>query len=264
MEIRDEPTLTLHAGDGFLIPPAYPTTPSISVPARATCSPPTSSKWDSHWPRSPTDDPPLEIAFTENVKEVQDRYGSGRFYARHQEAARGSASRDVMGSDVREFLLERDSFYVATVSETGWPYVPYRGGPPGFLQVLDDHTLGWADFRGNLQYISTGNLSGDDRVALFVMDYPDRQRLKIFGRARVVFVEDDPELVATLTRPDYEAVVERGVVVSVDAFDWNCQQHITPRYTVSELEPRAAALRGRLAALEAENHEMHSRLFARE
>jgi predicted pyridoxine 5'-phosphate oxidase superfamily flavin-nucleotide-binding protein len=136
------------------------------------------------------------------------------------------------------------------VSETGWPYVQFRGGPPGFLRVLDEHTVGWADFRGNLQYISTGNLAGNDRVALIVMDYPNRQRLKIYGHARVAYVEDEPELVAQMAVPDYDAVVQRAVVVTVEAFDWNCQQHITPRYTAAELAPVLAQLRQRIRDLE--------------
>jgi uncharacterized protein len=156
----------------------------------------------------------------------------------------------------RDFLAERDGFYLATVSETGWPYVQYRGGPPGFLRVIDDHTLGWADFRGNLQYISTGNLAGDDRVAMIVMDYAHRRRLKIFGRAQVITAEDRPELITTLADPSYDAVVQRAVLISVDAFDWNCPQHITPRFTAAEIEPHVIALRRQLAALQAENDEL--------
>jgi predicted pyridoxine 5'-phosphate oxidase superfamily flavin-nucleotide-binding protein len=197
-----------------------------------------------------------QIAFTDTVKDVQQRYGSRPFYERHQARTRGAKGPDPMTPDVRDFLAERDSFYLATVSETGWPYVQFRGGPPGFLRVLDENTLGWADFRGNLQYISTGNLGSDDRVALFVMDYPHRRRLKIFGHARVVFAEDDPEMIGTLTRPGDDGVVERGVLVTVEAFDWNCPQHITPRYSLAELEPHIGALRDRVAALTAENAEL--------
>jgi len=197
-----------------------------------------------------------QIAFTDTVKDVQERYGSRPFYERHQARTLGAKGPDPMTPDVRDFLAERDSFYLATVSETGWPYVQFRGGPPGFLRVLDENTLGWADFRGNLQYISTGNLGSDDRVALFVMDYPHRRRLKIFVHAKVVFAEDDPELVATLTRPGDDSVVERGVLVTVEAFDWNCPQHITPRYSLAELEPHIGALRDRVAALTAENAEL--------
>jgi predicted pyridoxine 5'-phosphate oxidase superfamily flavin-nucleotide-binding protein len=148
------------------------------------------------------------------------------------------------------------------VGATGWPYVQFRGGPPGFLRVLDDRTIAWADFRGNLQYISTGNLAGDDRAALIVLDYPTRQRLKIYGHARVAYAEDDPELTARLTPPDYDAVVQRAVVVSVAAFDWNCQQHITPRYTAAELEAPLTAMRERIRDLERDNAELARALSA--
>ena len=195
-----------------------------------------------------------EIAFTDAVSAIQERYGSRSFYDRRK--ARGGGAGDLLSDDERDYLSRRDSFYLATVSETGWPYVQFRGGPPGFLRVLDPHTIGWADFRGNLQYISTGNLATNDRVALIVMDYPHRERLKIYGRARVAYIEDEPELVAQLALPDYQAVPQRAVVVTVEAFDWNCPQHITPRYTVEELEPALASLRQRIRDLEAENAEL--------
>ena len=196
------------------------------------------------------------IAFTDPVKDVQQRYGSREFYARHQARTHSRDGVDALTPDVGQFLADRDGFYLATVSETGWPYVQFRGGPPGFLQVLNEHTLAWADFRGNLQYISAGNVAANDRVALFVMDYSHRRRLKIFGHAQVVFAQDDPDLIASLARPDYQAVVERAVVIAVEAFDWNCQQHITPRYTLAELEPHVGPLRQQIAALQAENAEM--------
>jgi predicted pyridoxine 5'-phosphate oxidase superfamily flavin-nucleotide-binding protein len=199
-----------------------------------------------------------DIAFTEAVSTVQERYGSRQLYDRRRARADGTeaAGGDALSDDERAYLSERDSFYLATVSATGWPYVQFRGGPPGFLQVIDDHTIGWADFRGNLQYISTGNAAGDDRVALIAMDYPTRQRLKIYGRARVAYAEDEPELVARLSLPDYDAVVQRAVVVSVAAFDWNCPQHITPRYTAAELEQPLAAMRHRIRQLEDENRRL--------
>jgi predicted pyridoxine 5'-phosphate oxidase superfamily flavin-nucleotide-binding protein len=200
-----------------------------------------------------------DIAFTDHVQEVQDRYGSKSVYSRR--LGLGGDALDPITTDVAEFLSDRDSFYVSTVGETGWPYVQYRGGPPGFLQTLDEHTLGWADFRGNRQYISTGNVATDDRMAIFVMNYAQRRRLKLFGHARVVFAEDDPQLVASLAQPAYEAVVERAVLVTVAAYDWNCSQHITPRYTIAELELRLAATRHRISALEAENEELR-RLLA--
>lgn len=196
-----------------------------------------------------------DIAFTEAVGEVQERYGSRRFYDRWRArtprpggidgtARAEGAAGDALTEDERAYLAGRDSFYLASVSSTGWPYVQFRGGPPGFLQVLDDHTVGWADFRGNLQHISTGNVAGNDRVALIVMDYPERQRLKVYGHARVAYVEDEPDLVDRLTVPGYVAVVQRAVVVSVAAYDWNCPQHITPRWSAAELEGPLAATSG--------------------
>jgi predicted pyridoxine 5'-phosphate oxidase superfamily flavin-nucleotide-binding protein len=203
-----------------------------------------------------------EIAFTEQVRNVQERYGSRRFYDRHTGRASGVPGPDPLTPDVTDYLADRDSFYLATVGETGWPYVQFRGGPRGFLRVIDDHTIGWADFRGNLQHVTTGNLTGHDRVALIVMDYPARQRLKVFGRARVVFADEDAALLDSLRHPDYDAVVERAMVVSVDAFDWNCHRHITPRYTVEELEPLIIGFRQRIEALETENAELVARLIA--
>ena len=194
-----------------------------------------------------------EIAFTDAVRDVQDRYGSGAFYKAKTMRAHAAESSDALTEDAREFLGQRDGFYIATVSETGWPYLQFRGGPVGFLRVIDEHTLGWADFRGNLQYISTGNLGADDRVALFAMDYAHRRRLKIYGHARIVTVEDDPDLAAVLADPSYDAKVERAVIVHVEAFDWNCPQHITPRFTAAEIEPTVAALRSEVEALRAEN-----------
>lgn len=159
-----------------------------------------------------------------------------------------------------DYLAERDGFYLATVSETGWPYVQFRGGPTGFLRVVDDHTIGWADFRGNLQYISTGNVAGDDRVALIALDYVQQRRLKVYGHARIVTAERDPTLVSSFADPAYEAVVERAVLVDVEAFDWNCPQHITPRFAVDELETHLAPPRDELTSLRAENTRLREKL----
>lgn len=193
------------------------------------------------------------IAFTDAVVGVQREHGSDGFYGRKRVQGNAAPGIDALTDDEREYLAERDSFYLATVSETGWPYVQYRGGPRGFLRVVDDHTIGWADFRGNLQYISTGNVGGDDRVAIIALDYAHQRRLKIFGHARVVTVAEDPALVKSFADPDYSAEVERAVLVTVEAFDWNCQQHITPRFSAAELEPHLAPLRRQLADLQAEN-----------
>jgi predicted pyridoxine 5'-phosphate oxidase superfamily flavin-nucleotide-binding protein len=180
------------------------------------------------------------IAFTDDVRDVQTHYGSRGIYARVESRAAATPGPDPLTETERDFLADRDGFYLATVGETGWPYVQYRGGPPGFLRVLDEHTLGWADFRGNLQYISAGNIAGDGRVSLFVMDYAHRRRLKLFGLARVVEAAAEPELIGRLADAGYDAVVERGVLVSVEAFDWNCPQHITRRFTAAEIEALAS------------------------
>ncbi len=193
------------------------------------------------------------IAFTEAVREVQNRYGSGAFYQRKTKREAPSGQTDPLGEKETDFLSRRDSFYLATVSETGWPYVQIRGGPTGFLRIIDSHTIGWADFQGNLQYISTGNLARDDRAALIAVDYPARRRLKLFGHAHVVPVEDDPRLAEVLAVPGYRGHVERSVIISIEAFDWNCPQHITQRFTAAEIEPLLAPLRREVAALQAEN-----------
>lgn len=200
------------------------------------------------------------IAFTDDVREVQRDHGSDRFYERKRIAGNAATEPDPLTDDERDFLAEQDSFYLSTVSVTGWPYVQHRGGPVGFVRVLDEHTIGWADFRGNLQYISTGNLDGDDRVALIVMDYAHRRRLKIYGRARIVTAATDPTLIAAVTDPSYDAVVERAVIVTVEAYDWNCPQHITPRYSLAQLEQPLAQLGQRIAALETENAALKSQL----
>ncbi|MEQ1784777.1 MAG: pyridoxamine 5'-phosphate oxidase family protein, partial [Hyphomonadaceae bacterium] len=147
-------------------------------------------------------------------------------------------------------IAERDSFYVASVGETGWPYVQHRGGPPGFLKILDAQTIGFADFRGNRQYVSLGNISGDGRVCLFLMDYPNRTRLKLFGNASVT---NDPDSIAKLAMPDYRGRVERGWLIRVEGFDWNCPQHITPRFTEAEIAAAVAPLHAQIQALQKEN-----------
>ena len=200
------------------------------------------------------------IAFTEAVRDVQRDHGSHAFYDRKRIQGSAAPGTDPLTDDEREYLAERNGFYLASVSETGWPYVQFRGGPTGFLRVVDDHTIGWADFRGNLQYISTGNVAGDNRVALIAMDYLHQRRLKIYGHARVVTVEEDAALVGGFADPAYDAVVERAVLVDVEAFDWNCSQHITARFTVEELEPLLAPMRRQLAALEAENAQLRHQL----
>ena len=187
-----------------------------------------------------------EIAFTDSVRSMQTRYGSRTAYAKFDFA---EDRRDRLSENEIEFLAERDSFYIATVGENGWPYVQHRGGPKGFLKVLNDKAIGFADFRGNKQYISVGNLSTDDRVSLFIMDYPNRQRLKLWARAKIVHAEDDAALVAKLELPGYEARVERGIILTIEALDWNCPQHITPRYSKTEVDGLIAPLLDEIQAL---------------
>ena len=177
-----------------------------------------------------------ELAFTHEVKAAQERNGSRRAYSRMEA---GEDHHNVLGTSEAGFIAARDSFYMATVSETGWPYIQHRGGPIGFVRALDDKTIGFADFRGNRQYVSVGNLQTEDRVSLFLMDYPNRARLKILGRARIVDA-NDKETLQRLSMPEYEAQVERGILISIEAFDWNCPQHITPRFTLAEIEEGTA------------------------
>ncbi len=202
-----------------------------------------------------------EIAFTPDVRNIQERQGSAHAYAKFltPEAAPGDRIGDVEAA----FIGARDGFYQATVAETGWPYVQFRGGPAGFLKVLDPATLAYADFRGNRQYLSVGNLTGNDRVSLFLMDYPNRRRLKIWGRAKIVDIADDPDLVASLHDETYRARPERAVIVSVTTMDWNCPQHIPQRLTAEELEPHLAPLREELARLAAENETLQAALERR-
>lgn len=173
-----------------------------------------------------------EIAFTPSVRAAQARYGSAA--AGERFLADGIDRRDALTMQEAAFIEARDGFYLGTVSEDGWPYVQFRGGPPGFLRVIDERTVAWADFRGNRQYLSTGNLGANDRVSLFLMDYPNRRRLKLWGRARIVDAAENPAPVKALFPEGYQAVPERAVVVTVVAFDWNCPQHIPQRLTAEE------------------------------
>jgi hypothetical protein len=173
------------------------------------------------------------LTFTDSVKDAQRHYGS-RSTAAKVEA--WDLDDEHLSADEVRFIAARDSFYMATVNEDGWPYLQFRGGPPGFLRALDERTLGYADFRGNRQYISMGNLRADDRVSLFFMDYPGRRRLKLMARTEVFDADERPDLVERLADPTYKARVERVILFHVVAFDWNCPQHITPRFTQRELD----------------------------
>ena len=190
---------------------------------------------------------PSDVAFTEAVKAQQTRRGSRAGYRRMEEKG---GWQDRVTPDLVAFLGERDSFYFATASAAGQPYIQHRGGPGGFLKALDDKTLGFADFAGNKQYISLGNLSENDRAQIFLMDYANRQRVKIWGRARVV--EDDPALLARLADPAYRGRPERAILFEITAWDVNCPQHIAPRYSEGLVALATEKLRSRIAELEAE------------
>lgn len=173
-----------------------------------------------------------DITFTENVKAKQEQYGTRTHNDRMQANA---GPNDRLNEREAKFIALRDTFYLASVSETGWPYVQHRGGPAGFLKVVSPQQIVYADFRGNGQMISVGNVSKDDRCSLILMDYPNRRRLKILGHIRVERVSDvAKEIVQQVELPGYRALVERVVFIDVAAFDWNCPQHITQRYTEAE------------------------------
>lgn len=191
-----------------------------------------------------------EITFTESVKAAQTHYGSRDHYARRESAP----AHDAVLTDIEaDFIEQRDGFYMATVGETGQPYIQFRGGPAGFLKVLDKYTLGFADFRGNLQYISVGNLSSNKKAALFLMDYQNKRRLKILAEVEVKDAAEAPDLIRRLKMPGYTAKVERAVILHIEAFDWNCPQHITPRYTIDEIRELTRPLNERIERLEKEN-----------
>jgi predicted pyridoxine 5'-phosphate oxidase superfamily flavin-nucleotide-binding protein len=200
-----------------------------------------------------------DIAFTPAVKAVQERFGSRAAYARMEQA--GSWAQAIT-PDLAAFIAERDSLYLGTANAAGQPYIQHRGGPAGFLKVLDERTLAFADFRGNKQYITVGTLAENDKAFIFLMDYAHRQRVKVWGRARVV--EDDPELMAQLVDPDYNGHPERAIVFTVEAWDANCPQHITARQAIEGDATTIASLQRRIDALEAENRALRQQVAASE
>jgi predicted pyridoxine 5'-phosphate oxidase superfamily flavin-nucleotide-binding protein len=189
-----------------------------------------------------------QIVFTPSVKAMQEKLGSRKAYAALEAGAHHNSE---LGSDESDFIVARDSFYMASVSETSWPYVQHRGGPVGFVKVLDARTLGFTDYRGNRQYVSVGNVLKNDRVSLFFMDYPNRTRLKLLGHTELIGTERT-EVLESLSVPQYKARVERGILIHVAAYDWNCPQHITPRFTEEEVQTAIQPLRQRIATLEAQ------------
>jgi predicted pyridoxine 5'-phosphate oxidase superfamily flavin-nucleotide-binding protein len=198
----------------------------------------------------------LDIAVTPSVRAAQAEMGADAMWADF----RGYRDFDRFTDAETAFIAGRDSFYMASVSETGWPYVQHRGGPRGFLKVLDDRTLAFADYRGNRQYISTGNLAANDRACLILMDYPSRSRLKIYAHVEKVAIGDDPGLTGQVTDIAYKGKLERIFRLRLASFDWNCQQHINPRFTRAEVVAAIDPLRKRLAELEAENAELRARM----
>ena len=198
----------------------------------------------------------LDIASTPSVRAAQAANGSEAIWSDLQ----NDRTFDRFTEAEIAFIAARDSFYLATVSETGWPYVQHRGGPPGFLRVLDERTLAFADFRGNRQYISLGNLVADDRACLILVDYPRRTRLKIYAHVEVRDPAGDAALKTRLALPGYRGKIERAFVLHLAAFDWNCPQHIVPRYSEAELSQSLEPIRRRIAELEAENSSLRERL----
>ncbi len=196
------------------------------------------------------------IAFSEAAKKIQEKSGSRANYARMEKQDQN----DVLTDSEIEFIALRDSFYMATVGENGFPYLQFRGGPKGFLKVLDSKRLAFIDFRGNLQFISIGNLATNNKVAIILLDYPAKARLKIFAEAEVVELKDNPELFDKLNLQDYKFRPERMLVLNIKAYNWNCPQHITPRYTMEEIEEAFEAQHSHIAALEAEIKLLKSRI----
>jgi predicted pyridoxine 5'-phosphate oxidase superfamily flavin-nucleotide-binding protein len=194
----------------------------------------------------------LDLTFTDAVCRAQKQY-----YGSVGKIA-GAPERDPLGQAEAEFIAARDSFYLGSISESGWPYIQHRGGPSGFLRVINETTLAFADYKGNRQLLSTGNVSVNDRVALFLMDYKNRERLKILGHARVEDARAYPELTTQVADPKMRSSVERLVFIDVVSFDWNCPKYITPRYSAEEVEELAGPLKRRIAELEAQLHTVKS------
>jgi uncharacterized protein len=197
------------------------------------------------------------LVFTPLVKKLQEEHGSRRQYERMENFGQ---AQDRLTPFETDFLNGRDSFYMATMGATGWPYVQHRGGPRGFLKVIDDRTLAFADLRGNKQYISTGNLLTDDRVALIMVDYPRQARLKILGRVEIFEGEKASEWLDRVRMPGEKTPIERVFVIHVEAYDWNCPQHITPRYSIEELREGMKDVERRMQALEKENEALRKEL----
>jgi uncharacterized protein len=188
------------------------------------------------------------LAFTDPIKQLQQQYGSRSTYARMEQ----HTYTDGLTEQEAGFISQRDSFYLASIGENGYPYIQHRGGPKGFIRVIDPYTIGLVDFRGNKQYISVGNIGTHPQVSLIMVDYPHRTRLKIYAEALVAGLHEHPELFDKLAPAGYPHVPERMLLFRISAYDWNCPQHITPRYTVAEIEDTFSAQRTYVQELEAE------------
>ncbi|HXO98108.1 MAG TPA: pyridoxamine 5'-phosphate oxidase family protein [Chthoniobacterales bacterium] len=198
----------------------------------------------------------LEIAATDSVKRVQQRLGSRTAYARREG---GPAIHQQLGPEEISFIEAQDTFFLASVSETGWPYVQHRGGPKRFLKVLDQSTIGFPEFSGNRQYLSFGNILQDPRVSLFLLDFRRQERLKIFGRATLAERAENPDLFRRLETENLPSKVERGIIIQVEAFDWNCSQYIVPRFSEDEVRDLLQPLKQRINELETRIRNQESR-----
>lgn len=198
------------------------------------------------------------LAFSDASKALQEKHGSRKNYARMEK----QSIYDGLSEGEIAFISERDSFYIATQGVNGYPYVQFRGGPKGFLKVIDSHTLGMLDYRGNMQYFTAGNLATHDKAAIILLDYPTRTRLKLYARAEILELNENPQLVEKL-KDDYPAKVERILLLHVEAYDWNCPQHITPRYTLPDIQEAFAPMQQELERLKQENQRVREQLAAR-
>ena len=196
------------------------------------------------------------LAFTDAVKAMQEKAGSRSSYARMER----DVYVDGLTDNEMNFITQRDSFYMASISENNFPYIQHRGGPKGFIKILDEKRIGFIDFRGNMQYITVGNIATNNNVAMIMVDYPARARLKILAKAEILELKDDPDLFELLDLEDYTFKPERMMVFHIEAYDWNCPQHITPCYTAEEIEAALAGQRNHIDKLEAEVRALKNKL----
>lgn len=200
------------------------------------------------------------IAFTDAVKTIQEKNGSRASYARMEQ----HTYVDGLTANEIDFISQRDSFYLATIGDNGYPYIQHRGGPKGFVKVLDSKRIGFIDFKGNMQYVSVGNIATNNNVSIIMVDYPARARLKIYAKAAIVELEDHSDLYELLDLNDYKFKPERMMVLHIEAYDWNCPQHITPRYTVEDIEEAFSSQREHIAKLQAELTTLKQKLKEKE